>query len=177
MSRIGKQVIAIPKGVEITQNGTTFTVKGPLGSLTREFLTDIAITMADGSVTLLPKRENKFLKSLWGTYSSHIQNMIEGVTKGFEKKMAIEGVGFKVNLAGNTLVLDLGFSHQVKLEIPQGIKMTVEKNNFSVAGIDKDAVGEFAAKIRSHKKTEPYKGKGIRYVGEFIRRKQGKKSA
>jgi large subunit ribosomal protein L6 len=176
MSRVGKQEIKIPAGVELKQDGSTITIKGPLGTLTRDFTGEVAIKIDGDLVTLEPARQTKFLRSLWGTYASHLQNMIEGVTKGYEKKMTIEGVGYKVNVQGNKVVLDIGLSHSVQLEIPEGVKMTVEKNNFAVSGIDKELVGQFAATIRDHKRVEPYKGKGIRYVGEVVLRKQGKKS-
>jgi large subunit ribosomal protein L6 len=176
MSRIGKQPITVPSGVEVKKTDGILSVKGPLGTLTRKFHSDIEIEINNNEINLKPARKSNFLAALWGTYASHIHNMIEGVTKGFEKKMIIEGVGYKVAVAGNTLTLDIGFSHPVKLEIPAGVKMEVTKNQMAVSGIDKEAVGGFAAKVRSHKKTEPYKGKGIRYVDEVVRRKQGKKS-
>lgn len=177
MSRVGKQIIEIPEKVEVAKAGGLLTVKGPLGTLAREFKPEIEITIADKEITLKPIRETGDLRALWGTYASHIKNMIEGVTKGFIKKLSIEGVGYKVNVVGNNFVLNIGLSHDVKVEIPADIKATSEKNNFTISGIDKERVGEFAAKIRAYKKTEPYKGKGIRYEGEFIRRKQGKKTS
>lgn len=177
MSRIGKKIINIPEKVEISLVGRTLTVKGPLGTLARDFKPVIEIKINGQEITLNPTKNDVETRSLWGTYSSHISNMIEGVTKGFEKKMSIEGVGYKVNISGNKVVMDLGLSHSVEVVIPEGIKAVSEKNNFSFSGIDKELVGQFSAKIRAYKKTEPYKGKGIRYVGEYIRRKQGKKSS
>lgn len=177
MSRIAKQPIEIPKGVTIamTPDGE-LEVKGSLGVLRRKFSSVVEIKIDGDSVLLVPKEKTKLATALWGTYASHIKNMIEGVTKGFEKKMIIEGVGFKVALAGDTLTLDLGFSHNIKLTVPKDVKVVVEKNNFTVSGFDKEAVGQFAASIRSLKPTEPYKGKGIRYEGEKVLRKQGKKN-
>lgn len=176
MSRVGKKIIVIPEKVEVKKDGRLLTVKGPLGTLTREFKDDITININDKEITLAPVINTVFSRALWGTYGSHIQNMIEGVTKGYEKKLTIEGVGFKVNVQGSKFVLDIGLSHSVEVPIPDGIKAVTEKNNFTISGIDKEKVGEFSAKIRAYKKTEPYKGKGIRYVGEKVRRKQGKKT-
>jgi len=178
MSRIGKKPIEIPEKVETRLNDGTFFVKGPLGELTRTFKTeDIDIKITDNLIILSAKRSSKPVIALWGTYASHIGNMVEGVTKGYEKKLIVEGVGFRVNLEGNTLVLKLGFSHLVNVEIPEGLKVEVEKNNIKISGIDKEMVGAFAAKVKAYKKPEPYKGKGIRYEGEHIRRKTGKKTA
>lgn len=154
MSRVGKQIINIPDKTEVTLQDGVLTVKGPLGTLTRNFKDIITITIADKIITLAPKSEDVKSRALWGTYASHILNMIEGVTKGFEKKMTIEGVGYKVNVNGSNFVLDIGLSHQVIVPIPEGIKAVTEKNNFSISGIDKEKVGEFAAKIRAYKKTE-----------------------
>lgn len=177
MSRIGKKQIAIPKGVEVNKNGSTFTVKGPKGTLTKEFRDDITITIADGIVSLDIKRNDKFSKSLWGTYASHIMNMIKGVETPFEKKLILEGVGFKSEVKGKEFHFALGFSHPVVVAIPEGITATAEKNNITITGIDKELVGSFAASVRALKKPEPYKGKGMRYSDEVIRRKQGKKTA
>lgn len=177
MSRIAKQPIAIPKGVTVghTPEGE-LEVKGPLGVLRRKFSSVVDVKIDGETIILTPKEKTKLATALWGTYASHIKNMIEGVTKGFEKKMIIEGVGFKIALSGNTLTLDLGFSHDIKLEVPKDVKVVIEKNNFSISGFDKEVVGQFAASIRSLKPTEPYKGKGIRYEGERVLRKQGKKN-
>ncbi|HNW71498.1 MAG TPA: 50S ribosomal protein L6 [Candidatus Paceibacterota bacterium] len=178
MSRIGKQEIKIPKGVEVTQNGETITVKGPKGTLSRVFRSDITITIsADGKIVLNVNRNDKFSKSLWGTYASHIKNMIKGVEVPYQKKLILEGVGFKSEVKGKELVFALGFSHPVIVKIPDGITATAEKNIITISGIDKELVGSFASSVRSLKKPEPYKGKGMRYEGEVIRRKQGKKTA
>ncbi len=176
MSRVGKQIIEIPEKVKLSFDDKVFSVSGPLGDLTKTFRPEIDIQINDQNVTLKPTEESVFAWALWGTYASHIQNMIEGVTKGFEKKLIVEGIGFKSSLSGDKLVLDLGFSHSIEMIIPEGIKVSVEKNTITVSGIDKEKVGEFAARVRANKKTEPYKGKGIRYIDEVVRRKQGKKT-
>lgn len=177
MSRIGKKPIIIPEKTEINVEGEKITVKGPLGEISRDFKDDIEIKIEDNVITLTPRRNSKPVVSLWGTYGSHLQNMIDGVTKGFEKKLVVEGVGFKVQLEGNKIVFGLGFSHPVNIDIPDGIKVEIEKNTISIKGVDKEEVGSFSAKIRDLKKPEPYKGKGIRYENEVVRRKEGKKAA
>ena len=177
MSRIGKQKIQIPKGVEVTKNGAVLKVVGPKGTITKTFRDDIVINIADGLVTLDIKRNDKFSKSLWGTYASHIKNMIKGVETPYQKKLILEGVGFKSEVKGKEFNFALGFSHPVIIPIPEGITATAEKNNITITGIDKELVGNFTAAIRALKKPEPYKGKGIRYEDEVIRRKQGKKTA
>lgn len=180
MSRIGKNILEIPEKVEITQvkapEGMTVTVKGPLGSVTRFFKNEIKIVV-DGNKVSFERESESVHPALWGTTSAHIANMIEGVTKGFEKKLQIEGIGYRAELAGTNIVFALGFSHPVKLEIPKELKVTVEKNIITIKGSDKDLLGQFAALIVSHKKPEPYKGKGILYQGQYVRRKQGKRSA
>ncbi|MCE9549023.1 50S ribosomal protein L6 [Candidatus Nomurabacteria bacterium] len=177
MSRIGKQEILIPSGVEVTQNGNVFSVKGPKGTLTKTFRDDVVITVADKKITLTIKRNDKFSKSLWGTYASHIKNMIAGVQTPYQKKLILEGVGYKSEVKGKEFNFALGFSHPVVVPIPEGITATAEKNNITITGIDKELVGSFTASIRALKKAEPYKGKGMRYDNEVIRRKQGKKTA
>jgi large subunit ribosomal protein L6 len=177
MSRIGKQEIQIPKGVKVTKSGDILTVVGSKGTLTKVFRDDIVINIAESLITLNAKRNDKFSKSLWGTYASHIKNMIAGVETPYQKKLILEGVGFKSEVKGKELVFALGFSHPVIAKIPDGITATAEKNNITITGIDKELVGSFAASVRSLKKPEPYKGKGMRYEGEVIRRKQGKKTA
>lgn len=176
MSRIAKQPIPIPQGVTALLNDGTLLVKGPKGELSRQFLSDIEMKIENGAITLVPLKVTLFLRALWGTYASHVKNMLEGVTSGFEKKLVVEGIGFKAAVAGNDLVLSLGFSHPVKLSIPKTLKVSVEKSVISISGPNKEEVGQFAAFIRSHKKPEPYKGKGIRYEKEIVRRKQGKKA-
>ena len=178
MSRLSKQPIAIPSGVEVTKNGTTITVTGPKGELSRSFKDDmIAITIDGGHIAFEKQVDTVFTRALIGTYASHIMNMIHGVTEGFEKKLIIEGVGFRAEVKGTTLEMALGFSHPVVMDIPTGLSVAVEKSLITVSGTDKEQTMQFAAQIRAKKKPEPYKGKGIRYEGEIIRRKQGKKSA
>ena len=180
MSRIGKQEINIPAGVKVVQNGGNLSVTGPKGTLIKVFRDDIAITISDKNIILNIKRNDKFSKSLWGTYASHIKNMIAGVQTPYSKKLILEGVGFKseVKIDGQRKEFHfaLGFSHPVIIKIPEGITATAEKNVITISGIDKELVGSFTAGIRSLKKPEPYKGKGMRYEGEVIRRKQGKKT-
>lgn len=177
MSRLANKPLEIPQGTEVVVSGNTVTVKGPKGELQRDFRTNlIAVKVADSELSVEKVKENQETKALWGTYASHLRNMIAGVNEEFEKKLIVEGVGFKSEVQGTTLVLDLGFSHQVKMDIPQGLTVTAEKNEITIRGIDKDLVGAFAANVRAKKKPEPYKGKGIRYIDEVIRRKQGKKA-
>lgn len=176
MSRIGKKEIKIPKGVEVSQNGGTFTVKGPKGSLSKDFRADVAIKVEGDTIALSVSRNDKFVKSLWGTYASHIKNMIVGVENPYQKKLILEGVGYKSEVKGKELALALGFSHPVAVPIPEGLTVTAEKNLITVTGIDKELVGSFTAGVRAMKKPEPYKGKGFRYDNEVIRRKQGKKT-
>lgn len=177
MSRLGKKIIDITPKTEVTFSGGVFSVKGPLGELTRIFKSDIKIEISEDKITLKPKRNSKDILALWGTYASHILNMISGVHKSFEKKLIIEGIGYKSDVKEGELVMSLGFSHPVKIKIPESLKVTAEKNIITVSGINNEEVGQFVAKIRALKKPEPYKGKGIRYEGEVIRRKEGKKSA
>ena len=177
MSRISKQPIQIPTGVSIVRDLQTITVQGPKGTLSRPFKNDVSIEINQNEVQVSDTQKTIFTKALVGTYASHIKNMIAGVITGFEKKLILEGVGFKVAVNGNSLDMSLGFSHPVKVEIPSGLTVTAEKNIISVSGIDKESVGQFTAYVRSLKKPEPYKGKGMRYDTEIIRRKEGKKNA
>jgi len=180
MSRIGKQEINIPAGVKVTKSGPILSVAGSKGSLTKNFRDDITITIGDKVVNLNVKRNDKFSKSLWGTYAAHIKNMIRGVETPYQKKLILEGVGFKSEVKQNGKLKEfhfaLGFSHPVVVPIPETITATAEKNNITITGIDKELVGSFTAAIRALKKPEPYKGKGMRYSDEVIRRKQGKKT-
>lgn len=152
------------------------TVKGPLATVSRLIRGSIKVVV-DGKTVSFERANDNVHPALWGTASAHLGNMMEGVTKGFEKKLQIEGIGYRAELAGNMLNFSLGFSHPVKIEIPKELKVTVEKNIITIKGSDKDQLGQFAAFIVSHKKPEPYKGKGILYQGQFVRRKQGKRSA
>ncbi len=176
MSRIGKQEILIPAGVKVSQSGPTITVVGPKGTLKKDFKDDVVVTITDTMITLAIKRNDKFSKSLWGTYASLIKNMITGVQTPYQKKLILEGVGYKSEVKGKEFNFALGFSHPVVVPIPEGITATAEKNNITISGIDKELVGSFTASIRALKKPEPYKGKGMRYDTEVIRRKQGKKT-
>ncbi|MCC7004323.1 50S ribosomal protein L6 [Candidatus Nomurabacteria bacterium] len=176
MSRIGKKPIIIPEKTEITISGNNVLVKGPLGTLSVNVHEDIKVEKKDNTLVLVPTRESIEASALWGTASANISNAIKGVNKAFEKKLIIEGVGYKYEAKGDNVLLNLGLSHPVNIKIPQGLKVTTEKGIMTISGIDKGLVGLFSAKIRDQKKPEPYKGKGIAYVGEVIRRKQGKKS-
>lgn len=177
MSRIGKKPIEIPAKTEVALEGNVIIVKGPLGELSRTVRTDAIDVIIEGSqINLSPKNESLATKALWGTFGSHIKNMIAGVNQEYVIKLIIEGVGYKADLQGTTLVMNLGFSHQVKLELPNGVSCKVEKGEVTLSGINKEVVTQFAAVVRSHKKPEPYKGKGIRYSDEVVRRKEGKKS-
>ncbi|MEK7182366.1 MAG: 50S ribosomal protein L6 [Patescibacteria group bacterium] len=176
MSRIGKQQIEIPEKTEVSIKDGTVVVKGPKGELSKKFKSNIFIEIKERKVILSPKDETLETMSLWGTYASHIMNMINGVNTPFQKKLIIEGIGYKAVLSGDTIVLNIGFSHPVNIKIPSGLTVLIEKNIITVSGIDKEAVGQFTAVIRSNKVPEPYKGKGIRYFDEIIKRKEGKKS-
>lgn len=176
MSRIGKKEISIPEKTEVTVADGVVAVKGPNGELSRPYKPLVEIKIENGIVTVHPLKETIEARALWGTYASHIMNMIQGVNTPYEKKLLVEGVGYKADLKGDTLVLNVGFSHPVELKLPEGVKCDVQKNEISVSGIDKEAVGQFAAVVRSKKKPEPYKGKGIRYSDEVVRRKEGKKA-
>ena len=177
MSRIGKQAIILPEKTEVRISDGVIIVKGPLGELKRKLHPAVNVEAGDKEVRVVPVKESVETSAIWGTFASHLRNMTEGVNKPFEKKLNIEGVGYRWEVKGDKLVLSIGFSHQVELKIPAGLKVAADKGNLSVSGIDKELVGQFAAKVRLQKKAEPYKGKGIKYEGEVIRRKQGKKSA
>ncbi|MES3005739.1 MAG: 50S ribosomal protein L6 [Patescibacteria group bacterium] len=177
MSRTGKQKLEIPAKTEVTFVDGLFTVKGPKGELKREFKNSIAIKIDGSIITLEPVKKTLETNALWGTYASHIKNMIAGVNTPYIKKLILEGIGYKADVVGTTLKMALGFSHPVNVEIPAGITVTSEKGILTITGADKEAVGQFAAETRSLKKPEPYKGKGFRYEGEIIKRKQGKKTA
>ena len=177
MSRIGKQIIAIPEKTTVTLANGLLTVTGPLGTISKKVLPTIAIKIENNTVTFIPTENNPQSRALWGTYASHVKNMIDGVNKEYVRKLLVEGVGFKWELAGTDVKLALGFSHPIIIPIPKGLKVVIEKLTMTISGIDKEMVGQFAADIRALKKPEPYKGKGIRYDDEVIRRKQGKKAA
>jgi len=181
MSRIGKQSVIIPEKTEVSVLDNVVSVKGPLGELTRTIHPSISVAVENNEVVVRPIETSLLSKSLWGTYSSHIKNMVKGVNEAFEKKLVVEGIGYRVKLSdsssGKTLDLTVGYSHPVIFEIPKGITVVVEKNNIKISGPDKEQVGQFAAEVRASKKPEPYKGKGIRYDDEVVHIKQGKKTA
>jgi large subunit ribosomal protein L6 len=175
MSRIGKQPIEIPGGVSVEVAGGVVTVKGPNGSLTQRIDPDMRVTVDDGSVRVERPSDERQHRALHGLTRSLIANMVEGVTKGYEKRLEIQGVGYRAALKGKDLELQLGFSHPVDFPAPEGIEFEVPApTRISVRGIDKQLVGETAARIRRLRKPEPYKGKGIRYEGEYVRKKAGK---
>ncbi len=176
MSRIGKKIITLPANTELKVEAGSIVVKGPLGELTRPLHPMIEVVIDGSNVTVKPKRETLETKALWGTYASHLMNMVAGVNKPFEKKLILEGIGYKSEVKGDKIVFALGFSHPVEVAIPKTLKVTAEKNAITVSGSNKEEVGSFTANLRALKKPEPYKGKGMRYDTEIIRRKQGKKS-
>ncbi len=177
MSRVGKQQLEIPTNTTVDYTDGVFTVKGPLGTLSKVFTDTIAITIENNIVSFSPVKDDPFSRALWGTYASHVKNMLAGVNTPYVRKLILEGVGFKSDVKGTDLHLALGFSHPVVVSIPEGLTVTAEKNNLTVTGINKELVGAFTAKVRALKKPEPYKGKGFRYDDEVIRRKAGKKTA
>ena len=176
MSRIGKKAATLPSGVEATVNDNILTVKGPKGTVTRNLHDAITVTVADGSISVAPAKETDEARALWGTFAAHVHNMVQGVSEGFTKVLEIEGVGYRAEVKGNGIVLNVGFSHPVELAFPEGVAGTVEKNVITLTGADKEVLGQYAANVRKVRKPEPYKGKGIRYQGEYIIRKQGKKA-
>ena len=175
MSRIGNKPVVVPAGVTITQSGNTVTVKGPKGELTREFSPNITLNISEGEVVLTRPDDTKENKTLHGTMRANLNNMVVGVSEGFEKALELIGVGYRAQLQGKKLVLNVGYSHPVEFETPEGITIEVPSNTqIVVKGSNKEVVGELAANIRGVRPPEPYKGKGIRYVGEHVRRKEGK---
>jgi large subunit ribosomal protein L6 len=178
MSRIGKKPIIIPSGVTVDISDQAIMIKGPKGELQSNLPGNVSVaTTGENEIVVNPNDETKLSRALWGTYASLIDNMVAGVTEGFRKKLIIEGVGYRAETQGKKLVMQLGYSHPVEMEIPADLEVVVEKNLITVSGIDKELVGQFAANIRANRKPEPYKGKGIRYENEQIRRKEGKKAA
>lgn len=175
MSRIGKNPIAIPANTQVTLAGNAVTVKGPLGQIVKPVHEAVTVAVEGSEVTVTPKGNSKLAKSLWGTYASHIKNMIKGVNEKYSKQLEVRGVGYRAEMAGQDLKLQIGFSHPVLMKIPEGVEVVVDKAFITISGIDKEKVGQFAAEVRAMKKPEPYKGKGIRYVTEYVREKQGKK--
>ncbi|PZU57204.1 MAG: 50S ribosomal protein L6 [Sphingobium sp.] len=176
MSRIGKKPVAIPSGVTATIEAGKLSVKGPKGTLTMPLRDEISYGLEDGSISVQPANATKQARAFWGMQRTLVQNLITGVTEGFSKKLLITGVGYRANAQGKTLKLQLGYSHDVDFPVPEGIEIkTPDNTTVEISGIDKQKVGQVAAEIRRWRKPEPYKGKGIKYDGEFIFRKEGKK--
>ncbi|MBR3584374.1 MAG: 50S ribosomal protein L6 [Kiritimatiellae bacterium] len=175
MSRIGKQPVAVPAGVEFKLDGGTATLKGPKGQLSIPVPACIQVKLEDGKLTVSRAADDKFSRAMHGTVRAHLANMVEGVTKGFSRELEIQGVGYRASISGKNLNLLLGLSHPVDYPVPEGVTVTVADGvNLKVEGIDKQLVGEVAARIRSFRPPEPYKGKGVRYKDEHVRRKAGK---
>jgi len=177
MSRIGKQPIEIPAGTEVTISDGILTVKGKGGELSKKIHSDVIIKVEGTEAVVSPANDSRQAQAMWGTFASHVRNMVTGVNEPYEKKLSVEGIGYKVALEGSKLVLSVGFSHTVDIAVPEGVTVEVEKNEISIKGANKEVVGQFAADIRAIKKPEPYKGKGIRYTDEVVRRKEGKRAA
>jgi large subunit ribosomal protein L6 len=177
MSRVGKKPIIIPDNITVEKKDERILIKGDKGEFSHLLPKEIKVEIKDNEMTLSPKKETKKSKALWGLTRALLYNYVEGLTKGFQKSLELVGVGYRAALEGNQLVLDVGYSNKVKKEVPQDLTVTIEKNIVTISGIDKQRVGEFAAKIRKIRPPEPYKGKGIKYSDEIIRRKEGKKAA
>lgn len=176
MSRVGKYPVVVPQGVTVDIKEDRIVVKGKKGELSTHLLGNVKVTMQDNQISVQPVDESKFSRAMWGTTRANIQNLMIGVTEGFTKNLDLQGVGFKVNHKKNLLVLSLGFSHEIYYMLPDGVEAKVEKNtSISLHGADKQRVGQVAAEIRALRKPEPYKGKGVRYVDEYVRIKEGKK--
>ncbi len=175
MSRVGKKPVTLPSGVTAELKDNKLAVTGPKGSLSLPLHPKVQVVVAGSEITVdVARKDDRKEKALWGMFRSLVQNLVDGVTKGYEKKLEVNGVGFKVQLAGQKLVLNLGFSHPIEVQVPPGLTVTVDKNVIAISGIDKQLVGQFAAEVRELKKPEPYKGKGIKYLDEVILRKAGK---
>ena len=176
MSRIGKNPVPVHEGVTVTVNGQTVNAKGPKGELSVVVHDDVSVQLVDGQVKLEPRSNSLRAKKLWPTMRTLVKNIVNGVKDGYTEALEIQGVGYRAAMQGNVVVLQLGYSHEVRYDVPQGITVAVEgTTSIKISGIDKQAVGQVAAKIRGFRKPEPYKGKGIRYVGEYVMIKEGKK--
>ena len=176
MSRIGKQPIVVPNGTTVTLDGQTVKVKGPKGELTWSVAPEVEVKQENGELTLAPREDTPRARAMWGLSRSLVGNMVTGVTEGFERTLELHGVGYRAAMKGNALSLQLGLSHDVDVNPPAGVTFAVPKQTeIKISGIDKQVVGEVAAKIRKYRPPEPYKGKGVRYAGETVRRKEGKK--
>lgn len=177
MSRIGKLPIPIPSGVEVKTTGADVQIKGPKGALSRSFPSAVTVATEDGNIVVTRSGDDKPAKALHGLTRALLNNMVLGVTEGFKKNLEVLGVGYRANVQGKTLVMELGYSHPINFPFPEGIEIKVEKNLITVEGADKEKVGQAAAEIRAFRKPEPYKGKGVRYSGERVRTKVGKRNA
>ena len=176
MSRIGKHPVAVPDGVEVAIVGQSVTVKGKLGELSRTLADEVEVSREDNLIWVKPRDDGRRARAMWGLSRSLVNNMVNGVSQGFTRSLEINGVGYRAAVDGNVLNLQLGYSHDIEYPMPEGIKIECEKpTQIVVSGIDRQRVGQVAAEIRNFRKPEPYKGKGIRYVGEWVRRKEGKK--
>ena len=176
MSRIGKKPVPVPSGVTATINGQQVAVKGPKGQLSLTLIDDVIVKMGEKGIEVAPRDDSKRARSMWGMSRTLVENLVEGVNKGFSKTLEITGVGYRAAMKGNDLQLQLGFSHDVVYQVPEGVQVACTKpTEIVVSGIDKAMVGQVAAEIRSYRKPEPYKGKGVKYAGEYIFRKEGKK--
>ncbi|MFZ1110138.1 MAG: 50S ribosomal protein L6 [Rhodomicrobium sp.] len=176
MSRIGKKPIAVPKNVTATVDGQRVTVKGPKGQLSIALIDDVEAALEDGAIVVKPRSETKRARSMWGMSRSLVENLVTGTTNGFSRTLEITGVGYRAAMDGKSLKLQLGYSHDIFYPVPEGISIVVPKpTEITISGIEKDKVGQVAAEIRGFRGPEPYKGKGIRYQGEYIQRKEGKK--
>ena len=176
MSRIGKHPVTIPAGVEVQLSGQTLTAKGRLGTLSLPVSSEVTATIADGAVTIAPNSESKRARAMWGTTRALVNNMVTGVASGFTRNLEINGVGYRAAVQGNTLNLQLGYSHDIPYPIPQDVRITCERPTaITITGADRQRVGQIAAEIRAFRPPEPYKGNGIKYSNEVIRRKEGKK--
>ena len=176
MSRIGKHPVPIPSGVEVQLSGQTLTTKGRLGSLSLVVSNEVTASITEGAVTIAPKSDTKQSRAMWGTTRALVSNMVTGVSTGFSRNLEIVGVGYRAAVQGNTLNLQLGYSHDIPFPIPADVRIACERPTVvSVSGADRQRVGQVAAEIRSYRPPEPYKGKGIRYANETVRRKEGKK--
>jgi large subunit ribosomal protein L6 len=176
MSRIGKKAVTVPSGVTANIDGGVLSVKGPKGTLTMPLADNISYEVNDGGISVQPANDTKRARAFWGMQRTLVQNLVTGVTEGFSKKLLITGVGYRANAQGRKLKLQLGYSHDVDMDVPEGIEIkTPDQTTVEISGIDKQKVGQMAAEIRRWRKPEPYKGKGIKYDGEFIFRKEGKK--
>jgi large subunit ribosomal protein L6 len=176
MSRVGKHPVAVPSGVEVQMSGQTLSAKGSLGMLRLVVSNEVTAAIADGAVTITPKNDTKHARAMWGTTRALVNNMVTGVTKGFSVTLEINGVGYRAAVQGNTLNLQLGYSHEIAYPIPGDVKIVCERPTLiNVSGADRQRVGQIAAEIRAYRPPEPYKGKGIKYSTETVRRKEGKK--